>query len=637
MSTLAASFLQDFDDEDELPQLEQQSTTPSANATPSAASSSTPPSVSALKQREHESDEVKEGEKDGDVATTNVKHEAGGDEMQMSDEEEEGKEAEVDDSTLPQLIEPAAPSFNTSTPMHILTSLLHSHRLQSHLETIRQFQHGSDADATSMSDGSAPPLIRKEVEYPYLVASNQLSFEIDSHIQALHKVARDIYAIRYSELEQLLTNPVEYAYVARLLGNENEMGAVERLLDTLPKTVQLASNIKLTISVTATTTRGKALSEDELKRLCGVCDTIIQLDEVKSKLHAYIKSRMLVMAPNVSALLGTDVAAKLVALAGGIKKLADIPACNIQVLGRRGKNATGLSRVSQNPHDGLIAQAPIMSSVPPSLKQKSLRLLGGKVALAARLDSFTSNDDTAPIDSSAGESLKAEIGSKIEKWQEAPAQKVHKALPIPLQRAKPRRAGRRYRKEKEMRRMSELTKQKNRMAFGKEELTDEYTGEGMGMIGQDGSGMLRIQQKEVKLSQRLSKKMQQRLKRSGGQSRTLGGGTTTMAGTGAGTGTTIAAGGTVTSLAPISGTASSIAFTPLQGMEIKKGMSTAATLNKASYFSSAGFAKVKKEGGSSVHTAPAAAAASDSRRALPPVPAFSADSKPPDAKRQRVV
>lgn len=42
---------------------------------------------------------------------------------------------------------------------------------------------------------------------------------------------------------------------------------------------------------------------------------------------------MHIIAPNVSAILGTRVAAKLIAAAGGISDLVKIPACNIQVLG----------------------------------------------------------------------------------------------------------------------------------------------------------------------------------------------------------------------------------------------------------------------------------------------------------------
>lgn len=39
------------------------------------------------------------------------------------------------------------------------------------------------------------------------------------------------------------------------------------------------------------------------------------------------------IAPNLSALVGSTCASKLMALAGGIDALAKMPACNIQVMG----------------------------------------------------------------------------------------------------------------------------------------------------------------------------------------------------------------------------------------------------------------------------------------------------------------
>lgn len=42
---------------------------------------------------------------------------------------------------------------------------------------------------------------------------------------------------------------------------------------------------------------------------------------------------MHLIAPNLSAIVGTAVAAKLIASAGGIVELSKIPACNIQMLG----------------------------------------------------------------------------------------------------------------------------------------------------------------------------------------------------------------------------------------------------------------------------------------------------------------
>lgn len=45
----------------------------------------------------------------------------------------------------------------------------------------------------------------------------------------------------------------------------------------------------------------------------------------------YVSSRMNVLAPNLSAIVGTTTAAKLLGVAGGLSGLAKMPACNVHV------------------------------------------------------------------------------------------------------------------------------------------------------------------------------------------------------------------------------------------------------------------------------------------------------------------
>jgi U4/U6 small nuclear ribonucleoprotein PRP31 len=45
----------------------------------------------------------------------------------------------------------------------------------------------------------------------------------------------------------------------------------------------------------------------------------------------YVSSRMNVLAPNLSAIVGTTTAAKLLGVAGGLGGLSKMPACNVHV------------------------------------------------------------------------------------------------------------------------------------------------------------------------------------------------------------------------------------------------------------------------------------------------------------------
>ena len=49
------------------------------------------------------------------------------------------------------------------------------------------------------------------------------------------------------------------------------------------------------------------------------------------KIFMYVSSRMNVLAPNLSAIVGTTTAAKLLGVAGGLAGLAKMPSCNVHV------------------------------------------------------------------------------------------------------------------------------------------------------------------------------------------------------------------------------------------------------------------------------------------------------------------
>ena len=99
-------------------------------------------------------------------------------------------------------------------------------------------------------------------------------------------------------------------------------------------------------------------------------------------------------------------------------------------------------------------------------RKKAARLVAAKTALAARMDSF--HED---VNGELGEKLRGEIEQKLDKLQEPPPVKTIKPLVAPIEVAKKKRGGRRYRKMKERMGMTEVRKQANRLNFG--EVSDQ--------------------------------------------------------------------------------------------------------------------------------------------------------------------
>ncbi|KAJ3260131.1 U4/U6-U5 snRNP complex subunit prp31 [Boothiomyces macroporosus] len=330
-------------------------------------------------------------------------------------------------------------------------------------------------------------------EYNLIVQANALTAELAHEITAVNNYIKDHYNPCFPELSQIILNPITYAKAVKIIGNNMDLTKVDL------KSI-LSSHDVMAVTVTATTTAGSPISQEELELIYTACDTALEMDIQQKTLLEYVASRMTVVAPNLTVLLGSAVAAKMMGFAGGLNLLAKIPACNLLVLGHQKKGMIGMSTVSMGNHEGFIYDCDLVRDTPKHIRRKAARLLSAKCALAARIDMGREYED-----GSMGRSYRDDVQKKINLLVEPPPAKKTKALPLPIEYKK-KRGGKRARREKERNAQSELSKAANRMAFGEAE--DEVgfsTGEsfGLGMIGK-ATGKIRAPQ--INTAYKVSKK-----------------------------------------------------------------------------------------------------------------------------------
>jgi nucleolar protein 56 len=92
------------------------------------------------------------------------------------------------------------------------------------------------------------------------------------------------------------------------------------------------------------------------------------------------------LAPNLSGLLGPLLAARLISRAGGLARLARLPASTIQVLGAERAFFEHLRGRAPPPRHGLLFIHPDVQGAPRAVRGRIARALAGKAAIAARLD-----------------------------------------------------------------------------------------------------------------------------------------------------------------------------------------------------------------------------------------------------------
>ncbi|GBE79375.1 Pre-mRNA-processing factor 31 [Sparassis crispa] len=428
-----------------------------------------------------------------------------------------------------------------------------SKRMNDTLKEIEKYQaNPSTAEQMSMPAHSNP-------EYTLIVQANNLSVDVDNEILVVHKFIRDHYAPKFPELDQLVVDPAMYIRSVRALANHEDPTKVD-LAGILPPAIIMS------VLVTATTTSGQPLSDAEWKTVQHACDLADRLEEARKKIFMYVSSRMNVLAPNLSAIVGTTTAAKLLGVAGGLNGIAKMPACNVYLLGAQRKIAAGFSSVTQRRHSGFVFQSELIQQTPPEYRLKVQRTVGAKCTLAARMDLERNRRD-----GSYGEELREKIEKHIDRLAAPPPSKIVKALPIPNDGPKKRRGGKRARKAKEAYAQTELRKLQNRMAFGEaeEEIGAFDQTKGLGMIG---SGKVRAGAGEAKSRAKMSKANKLR----------------TAALTRA-----AQAGGTQTS-----GTATSLTVTPVQGFELTNRAAAAQRVKEANerWFAGGTFSFVGQKG-----------------------------------------
>ncbi|HDN50842.1 MAG TPA: hypothetical protein ENG06_03600 [Thermoplasmatales archaeon] len=134
-----------------------------------------------------------------------------------------------------------------------------------------------------------------------------------------------------------------------------------------------------------------ALDVAEHKNLTNLAALLTTLSRAREELESYIHAVVEEMAPNVSAIVGHGIAARLIAQAGSITRLAVLPAGTVQVLGAERALFRHLKDGAPPPKHGILFQHEMVNRAPKNKRGKIARLLATKVAIAAKADAFTKN------------------------------------------------------------------------------------------------------------------------------------------------------------------------------------------------------------------------------------------------------
>jgi len=229
--------------------------------------------------------------------------------------------------------------------------------------------------------------LRKVVEKRDLFVAQAISSvdDLDKILNLISSRVREWYGLHFPELEDLVKDHREYMTLVTKLGHRSNF-----TVDNLTK-LGLSQDRAKRIYEAASKSVGAEMSDWDLEPIRTYAGIYVQLSDLRNKLSQYIDEAMVEVAPNVRELVGPLLGARLIMLAGGLMRLALLPASTIQVLGAEKALFRALRTGSRPPKHGVIFQFPEIFRAPRWQRGKIARALAAKLAIAAKADAFTGN------------------------------------------------------------------------------------------------------------------------------------------------------------------------------------------------------------------------------------------------------
>jgi nucleolar protein 56 len=288
---------------------------------------------------------------------------------------------------------------------------------------LRDWTHKVSVELTKMR-------VRKAGEKRDLVVAQgiQTIDDVDKTVNLFMGRIREWYGLHFPELDRIVEKHETYARLVVDLGRRDKFTVENLEKEDLPK------NKAEQIAMVAEKSMGADLEDDDLTQIQNLCKNALQLYDMRQKLEGYMDSTMDEVAPNMKALVGSLLGARLIALTGGLINLAKMPASTVQVLGAEKALFRSLKTGARPPKHGIIFQHTLIHEGKRWQRGKIARALAGKLAIAARSDAFSGHY--------IGDGLKASFERRIkeiqEKYEEAPPAKKMPP-PQPKMRGKPPR------------------------------------------------------------------------------------------------------------------------------------------------------------------------------------------------------
>lgn len=249
-------------------------------------------------------------------------------------------------------------------------------------------------DMSTMSLGLSHSLARHKLKFSpdkidtMIVQAIGLLDDLDKELNTYAMRVKEWYGWHFPELAKILNDNIAYARLVLKMGMRTSWETSD-LAEILPEEIEGA------VKNAADRSMGTEISPEDLENIQALAEQVVGFAEYRQQLASYLTSRMNAIAPNLTALVGELVGARLIAHAGSLTNLSKSPASTIQILGAEKALFRALKTKHDTPKYGLIYHASLIGQATGKNKGKMARVLAAKASLGLRVDALTEWDDDA--------------------------------------------------------------------------------------------------------------------------------------------------------------------------------------------------------------------------------------------------
>ena len=205
--------------------------------------------------------------------------------------------------------------------------------------------------------------------------------DLDKELNTYAMRVKEWYGWHFPEMGRIVNDNLAYARVILSMGMRTSAVKAD-LAEILPEEIEAAVKSAAEISM------GTEITTDDLENIQALAEQVVSFTEYRQQLSGYLSARMAAIAPNLTALVGDLVGARLIAHAGSLMNLAKSPASTIQILGAEKALFRALKTKHDTPKYGLIYHASLIGQASGKNKGKIARMLATKAALGLRVDAL---------------------------------------------------------------------------------------------------------------------------------------------------------------------------------------------------------------------------------------------------------